>query len=320
MLETELDKVINGRIYSSTETVLYTLELLGRILKENRDPTLFVNSLERILKARPTASMLQNAVRLLTNNLAVTEVSTLDDFIASYENTRQAIVKKIFSDIEESSTIASRRLANNDTVMTNSYSLFVKRTIEKAVEEGKKIKVYVTESRPTGEGVKFAAELSDKGIETYLIVDSAVRFFMKEVDKVLLSSEAISANGAVVNKIGTSLIALAAHEARVRVYVVSSTFKFSPETLVGELVEIPEIEISEYMPEGWEKLKALKPKSPLFDVTPPSYIDAIITEKGVIAPEFAVMMFRESFGWPHSLAKYQADIDKLKEKINKLTG
>ena len=320
MLETELDRVINGRIYSSTETVLYTLELLGRILKENRDPTLFVNSLERILKARPTASMLQNAVRLLTNNLAVTEVSTLDDFIASYENTRQAIVKKIFSDIEESSTIASRRLANNDTVMTNSYSLFVKRTIEKAVEEGKKIKVYVTESRPTGEGVKFAAELSDKGIETYLIVDSAVRFFMKEVDKVLLSSEAISANGAVVNKIGTSLIALAAHEARVRVYVVSSTFKFSPETLVGELVEIPEIEISEYMPEGWEKLKALKPKSPLFDVTPPSYIDAIITEKGVIAPEFAVMMFRESFGWPHSLAKYQADIDKLKEKINKLTG
>jgi eIF-2B alpha/beta/delta-like uncharacterized protein len=320
MLETELDKVINGRIYSSTETVLYTLELLGRILKENRNPTLFVNSLERILKARPTASMLQNAVRLLTNNLAVTEVSTLDDFIASYENTRQAIVKKIFSDIEESSTIASRRLANNDTVMTNSYSLFVKRTIEKAVEEGKKIKVYVTESRPTGEGVKFAAELSDKGIETYLIVDSAVRFFMKEVDKVLLSSEAISANGAVVNKIGTSLIALAAYEARVRVYVVSSTFKFSPETLVGELVEIPEIEISEYMPEGWEKLKALKPKSPLFDVTPPSYIDAIITEKGVIAPEFAVMMFRESFGWPHSLAKYQADIDKLKEKINKLTG
>jgi eIF-2B alpha/beta/delta-like uncharacterized protein len=320
MLETELDKVINGRIYSSTETVLYTLELLGRILKENRDPTLFVNSLERILKARPTASMLQNAVRLLTNNLAVTEVSTLDDFIASYENTRQAIVKKIFSDIEESSTIASRRLANNDTVMTNSYSLFVKRTIEKAVEEGKKIKVYVTESRPTGEGVKFAAELSDKGIETYLIVDSAVRFFMKEVDKVLLSSEAISANGAVVNKIGTSLIALAAHEARVRVYVVSSTFKFSPETLVGELVEIPEIEISEYMPEGWEKLKALKPKSPLFDVTPPSYTDAIITEKGVIAPEFAVMMFRESFGWPHSLAKYQADIDKLKEKINRLTG
>jgi eIF-2B alpha/beta/delta-like uncharacterized protein len=320
MLETELDKVINGRIYSSTETVLYTLELLGRILKENRDPTLFVNSLERILKARPTASMLQNAVRLLTNNLAVTEVSTLDDFIASYENTRQAIVKKIFSDIEESSTIASRRLANNDTVMTNSYSLFVRRTIEKAVEEGKKIKVYVTESRPTGEGVKFAAELSDKGIETYLIVDSAVRFFMKEVDKVLLSSEAISANGAVVNKIGTSLIALAAHEARVRVYVVSSTFKFSPETLVGELIEIPEIEISEYMPEGWEKLKALKPKSPLFDVTPPSYIDAIVTEKGVIAPEFAVMMFRESFGWPHSLAKYQADIDKLKEKINKLTG
>jgi len=320
MLETELDKVINGRIYSSTETVLYTLELLGRILKENRDPALFVNSLERILKARPTASMLQNAVRLLTNNLAVTEVSTLDDFIASYENTRQAIVKKIFSDIEESSTIASRRLANNDTVMTNSYSLFVRRTIEKAVEEGKKIKVYVTESRPTGEGVKFAAELSDKGIETYLIVDSAVRFFMKEVDKVLLSSEAISANGAVVNKIGTSLIALAAHEARVRVYVVSSTFKFSPETLVGELIEIPEIEISEYMPEGWEKLKALKPKSPLFDVTPPSYIDAIITEKGVIAPEFAVMMFRESFGWPHSLAKYQADIDKLKEKINKLTG
>ena len=299
MLETELDKVINGRIYSSTETVLYTLELLGRILKENRDPTLFVNSLERILKARPTASMLQNAVRLLTNNLAVTEVSTLDDFIASYENTRQAIVKKIFSDIEESSTIASRRLANNDTVMTNSYSLFVKRTIEKAVEEGKKIKVYVTESRPTGEGVKFAAELSDKGIETYLIVDSAVRFFMKEVDKVLLSSEAISANGAVVNKIGTSLIALAAHERSVDFFVATETFKFSPYTLIGDIVPIefrPPIEIV-----GVDFLKShpnLRILNPAFDVTPPDYITGIITELGIIPPKAAAIIIEEMYGRP----------------------
>jgi eIF-2B alpha/beta/delta-like uncharacterized protein len=318
MLETELEKIVNGKIYSSSETVLCALELLGKILKQRRDPAFFMEVLEKILKSRPTSAMLQNAVRIITNNLINANIQSYDDLVNSYENTRQYIVKKIYSDIEESSKIASRRITNNETILTNSYSIFVKKTIEKAFADGKSLKVYVTESRPTGEGIKFAAELSDRGIETYLIVDSAVRFFMKEVDKVLLSSEAISANGAVVNKIGTSLIALAAHEARVRVYVVSSTLKFSPGTLIGELVEIPEIEISDYMPEGWDRLKALRPRSPLFDVTPPSFIDAIITEKGVIAPEFAIMMFRETFGWPASIGGYQTDINELREILNKI--
>lgn len=58
--------------------------------------------------------------------------------------------------------------------------------------------------------------------------------------KVLLGAEAIAANGAVVNKIGTSLIALAAHEARVRVFVAAETYKFSPATVLGELVVIEE--------------------------------------------------------------------------------
>ncbi|MEM3522592.1 MAG: hypothetical protein QXD78_06100, partial [Candidatus Bathyarchaeia archaeon] len=116
-------------------------------------------------------------------------------------------------------------------------------------------------------------------------------------DEVIVGADAITANGAVVNKIGTSMIALAAHEARVRFFVAAETYKFSPETMIGELVNIEERDSSEVIP--LEELKTMKNvivKNPAFDVTPPEYIDLIITEKGIIPPQGSMMVIQESFG------------------------
>jgi translation initiation factor 2B subunit (eIF-2B alpha/beta/delta family) len=55
-------------------------------------------------------------------------------------------------------------------------------------------------------------------------------------------ADTVAANGAVINKVGTSLIALAAHEARVRTFVIATTHKFSTETVFGELVKLPVVE------------------------------------------------------------------------------
>ncbi|ABL77794.1 translation initiation factor eIF-2B [Thermofilum pendens] len=314
MFEEELEKISSGKIYSSTETVIYALDLLNTVVKQ-KDPSLFIEVTEKILRSRVTSAMLQNIMRIILGELVAAQPRSFVELGEAFQKQYERATSRLREDVERSASIASRRISNGDVLLTNSYSLFVKKTIEKALRDGKELKVYVTESRPTGEGVRFAAELADMGVDTYLIVDSAARFFMKEVDKVLFSSEAISANGAVVNKVGTSLIALAAHEARVRVYVVSSTLKFSPETIIGELVEIPEIEFTEYIPSGWENLRKLKPRSPLFDVTPPSYIDAIITEKGVIAPEFSIVMLRESFGWPLKVEKVENLLSRLKNML-----
>ena len=74
-----------------------------------------------------------------------------------------------------------------------------------------------------------------------------------------------------------------ANEARVQVYVCSETYKFSPMTLFGDLVTIEERDHAEVI--GDAKLDpAVKIFNPVFDSTPAKYIDAIITELGMMSP------------------------------------
>jgi Translation initiation factor 2B subunit, eIF-2B alpha/beta/delta family len=114
----------------------------------------------------------------------------------------------------------------------------------------------------------------------------------------VVGADAITVNGNLINKVGTSQLALAAHEARVPFMVAAETYKFSPRTLLGELVEIEERDPSEVLPE--EKRKQwpnLKVRNPAFDVTPHQYIDLICTETGAIPPEMAFWVITEKLGW-----------------------
>jgi ribose 1,5-bisphosphate isomerase len=99
----------------------------------------------------------------------------------------------------------------------------------------------------------------------------------------------------VVNKIGTSQIALAAHEARVPFFVAAETYKLHHGTVVGQLVEIEERDTDEVV--DLKKFPGLKVRNPSFDVTPPEYVDLIITERGVIPPSAAYSVIQEIFEW-----------------------
>jgi ribose 1,5-bisphosphate isomerase len=137
-------------------------------------------------------------------------------------------------------------------------------------------------------------ELAAEGIDTTLIIDSAVSHFIEKSDKVLVGAEAVAANGAIVNKIGTATIAAVAHGARVRVYAAASTYKFSPETMLGELIEIEERDPSYVLDDPeLRKMPKVTVRNPAFDVTSPQDIDLIITERGVIPPQAAIMVVRE---------------------------
>jgi len=111
---------------------------------------------------------------------------------------------------------------------------------------------------------------------------------------VLVGADTIASNGAVINKIGTSQIALIAHERRVPFIVCAETYKFSPQTFHGGLVTIEEREPSEIMdPKDYPSVKI---SNPVFDATPAEYIDAIITEVGVIPPTAAYEIVVHNFG------------------------
>ena len=247
-----------------------------------------------LVSTRPTAVSLPNAVRAVMryDGGSVEEIKSgikklADEFIANSENA----VRKI-------GEIGARRVRDGDTIMTHCNSAAAISIMAAAHEQGKNISVIATESRPRMQGLITIKQLDSLGIKTSLIVDSAVRYFMKDVDLVVMGADAITANGSVINKIGTSQLALAAHEARKNVIIAAETYKFSPRTLLGELVEIEERDGSEVI--GAERLREFPNvgvKNPAFDVTPREYIDLICTEAGAIPPEMAYVIIKEYLGW-----------------------
>jgi ribose 1,5-bisphosphate isomerase len=205
--------------------------------------------------------------------------------------------KNLDDSINEIAEIGARRLKDGDVIMTHSYSSSVIAILKRARKQGKRLKVFVTETRPELEGRDVARELEAKQIDTTLIIDSAVSHFIERSDKVLVGAEAVAANGAIVNKIGTATIAAVAHGARVRVYAAASTHKFSPETMFGELIEIEERDTKFVVGKReLRKLPNVTIRNPAFDVTSPQDIDLIITERGVIPPQAAIMIVREQKG------------------------
>jgi ribose 1,5-bisphosphate isomerase len=84
--------------------------------------------------------------------------------------------------------------------------------LKRAKQSGKKFEIICTETRPVFQGRFTAREMLDLGVKTTMIVDSASRFLMNDADLVIVGADAITSEGNVINKIGTSMIALAAYE------------------------------------------------------------------------------------------------------------
>lgn len=245
-----------------------------------------------LLNTRPTAVSLYNAVNYVMKYSG-----------ESVEEKRESVIKRAMEFIDWVNTaqqkigeIGEKRIKDGYTVMTHCNSSAALAVIKKAYENGKEIRVMATESRPRWQGHLTARELRRVGIEVILIVDSAVRYFINDVDCVVVGADTITANGALINKIGTSQIALAAKEARVPFMVAAETYKFSPKTLFGELVVIEERDESEVAPPDLLEM-GVKVRNPAFDVTPRDYIDVIITEIGAIPPEMAYIVITERLGY-----------------------
>lgn len=283
-----------GRIARSAAAELR--DYAQRVTAENLDEfhEKIKHASELLVQTRPTAVSLPNAVRWvmrykgLTVDEARADIQKLaDEFIVNSENAVRRIGE-----------IGARRVRDGDTIMTHCDSAAAISIMAAAHAQGKEINVIATESRPRMQGHLAIKHLDNLGISTTLIVDSAVRFFMKDVDLVVVGADAVTVNGSVINKIGTSQLALAAQEARTNVIMAAETYKFSPKSILGELVEIEERESSEVISdEKMREFTKVRVRNPAFDVTPREYIDLICTEVGAIAPEMAYIIIKDFLGW-----------------------
>ena len=262
------------------------------------DPAAFRASLRAaartLRETRPTAVSLPNALRYVLQRM---EGDSVDRLRRSVVDASEAFVRQLDRAQEDLGRVGANRLADGDTVMTHCHSTDALACIEAAVEQGKSISAVVKETRPRQQGHITAEQLRDAGVPVTLIVDSAARRYLDEVDHVVVGADSIAADGGVINKIGTSGLAVNARERGVPIMTAAQTIKLHPETLTGHTVEIEMRDEDEVIDDdARESIGDVAVENPAFDVTPPRYMDAIVTEQGQFPPESIVTLMRELFG------------------------
>ena len=251
-----------------------------------------------LVATRPTAVSLPNAVRYVMWKGNSLEQPSLEEYRDSLIRASEEFIASAEEALEKIGEFGANRIRDGDRIMTVCNSNAAIEIMRRAHEQGKDIEVFAMETRPWFQGRLTSKALSAHGIPVNLIVDSAARYFMKDMDHLITGADAVTANGAIVNKIGTATASLAAHESRVRVMVAAESYKFHPDTMVGELVEIEERD-----PAGVLSAKeaaergGVRVRNPVFDITPSEYIDIIVTEKGIIPPQASFFLLTELFGW-----------------------
>jgi methylthioribose-1-phosphate isomerase len=158
-----------------------------------------------------------------------------------------------------------------------------------AVREGKRLHVFVDETRPLLQGARLTAwELTERGIPATLLCDSAAGWIMREgsIQAVVTGADRIAANGDTANKIGTYSVALLARAHSIPFYVAAPTSTFDLQAPDGRSIPIEERAAAE-VTHPFERQTAptqIGARNPAFDVTPAELITALITERGLIQP------------------------------------
>jgi methylthioribose-1-phosphate isomerase len=163
--------------------------------------------------------------------------------------------------------------------------------VRAAWEQGKRLHVWVDETRPRLQGARLTAwELKHLSIPQTLIADNAAGYFIQsgQVDLVLVGADRIAANGDVANKIGTYKLAVLAREHGIPFYSVAPTSTIDLAIATGADIPIEMRDPGEVTHIGGEQIApdGVPALNPAFDVTPARYVTAIITEQGVVYPPY----------------------------------
>ena len=257
-----------------------------------------------LYETRPTAVSLPNALRYVLSGVSGDSVAELGAAtIARSEDFRTDLAQAQ----ENLGRIGANRLRDGDVVMLHCHSTDALACLEAALDAGKHVEAIVKETRPRNQGHITATELREMEIPVTLIVDNAARRYLDAADHVLVGADSIAADGSVINKIGTSGLAVNARERGVPVMVAAQTIKLHPDTMTGHTVEIEMRDEREVLSDE-ERTEILGTdgdsseesdfvvENPAFDVTPPRHVDAIVTEHGQFPPESVVTLMRELFG------------------------
>jgi len=259
-LESFVSRVKSLEIQGAQEIAVASLKFLRTYGKAHGFGKKFSDALDELEASRPTAVVMHNCFEELRKSPSS---SSIEKLLAKIKSSNRKIAEN------------AKFIKWGDTVMVHCHSGTAIAVLKHAWKSGKKISVIATETEPKQQGVKTARELAEAAVSVTLITDSAISYFMPQVDYVIIGSDALRHEGNV-NKIGSLNMALAAREFGKPYYVAASTLKLDGRKKV-EIEMRPPSEV-------YRSIKGVKVSNPAFDITPWKFVSRIITEKGVMTP------------------------------------
>lgn len=276
-LPSAVKKIKSVQVQGAKEIAIYSLKFLRRLCKKKGFGKEFRHAANELEKARPTAVVLHNCLEVIRKEKSLESIDELLEKLGRVNKQIAANGLKV---------LKKKRY----TILTHCHSGEALAVIKALKRKGKRIQVIATETDPLEQGVKTAKELARARVPVTLVIDSAVGYFMLDIDAVVVGTDAMRREG-VVNKIGTKLYAIAAKRHKKPFYVAGNTLKLDRRKKF-EIEQRPSKEVyRELMKPG--RLKGVKIKNPAFDITPWEFVSKVITERGVYTPAQIKRMLRQ---------------------------
>ncbi|MFX1308767.1 MAG: translation initiation factor eIF-2B [Promethearchaeota archaeon] len=239
-----------------------------------------------LIDTRPTEPAMKNGLKFIMNKLEQEKESIIAEYISDIiEKYRNQYYELLQDSKKRIAVIGARRIPVTEsefTVMTHCHSSLVTAILLEAKRQHKNFRVVNTETQPRLQGRKTAKKLLDAGINVIHIIDSAMRWAVRHfgVNLIIIGADSITSEGTIINKIGSRLLALVAHEEHVPFYVASPLLKYNPETNLGILETIEMRDPKEVWEAPPDELEVI---NPAFETVSRRYIDGLITEAGIFA-------------------------------------
>jgi translation initiation factor eIF-2B subunit delta len=228
--------------------------------------------------AQPAMAPLFNLVN--DSLLAVESTPIQEDLQPRVRRAVQAFLEQLTHMHKGMTPAALGLLPPGARILTFSYSSSVLAVLLEAHARQRLSVVFCTESRPMLEGQRLTRELARAGIAVELGVDAAIATFAERADMALVGADSVTAQG-VINKLGTTSLALASRHAGTPCYVVADRHKWFPAGAAAPVFSQlkPEVEVWSNPPTG------VTIRNAYFECTPMTLFSGIVGEDGVRGPE-----------------------------------
>jgi translation initiation factor 2B subunit (eIF-2B alpha/beta/delta family) len=270
-IEQRIEEVRNDRTHGSrwlareAVSILYDLATDAALSPAEAEQRLH-SAAQKLSQARPAMAAVAGAVqRILNVHGSLADIAQ--------------VAAELLEDIDTATTriLTYARPLIKGTLMTHSLSGTVLAVLAACASQIEQ--VIVLEGRPGYEGREVARMLAKEGIACTLITDAQADIFLPRCQAVIVGADTVLANGDVLNKAGTALLAWAAHGHKVPMYVLCETLKISPRLWSGELTLLEEKEPEEVLA---SPIPGVTPRNFYFDYTPARLVAKVVSEQGLL--------------------------------------